>query len=686
MKRRPLIVAALLLALVLAERLLAAIASEGALHGIVYVLLVMGWLLAAFLSLRWLWRKATYRVGARLFWSYLLIGIVPFLLLAMLGAAALYMLVGQYASVRFGDTLNRCDSALAAAGERAARLLDSGGVAAAAAALVEAERTPPEPLPRFEWVVTDGVATLGSSGASELTAPNWTGEGRWTGALRAGDRVFEAFVHRHGGKGVACLLPLDLEVARHFSDSHWFDVRLAAGRVSMREKGGQGEGFSITLGDESGGGAGAEQPPGTPPPQSHYTIGGEKVGTHEVEGDWRGRAEPEGGVLGKPWVVWFRLGPPLRAWEDGAEIAGRRSVALLRTSVLAAWKDFTRSKYEATGEFLVALRVLGTFCAVLYGIAVAIAAVQILTIARSTARLTRGAREIAAGNLDHRIPVKRRDQLGDLAVSFNRMSESIKGMLADVTEKEHLARELELAREIQEGLLPPSTLQHGEIGVFAHFRPAAEVGGDYFDVIAVGPGRVVVAVGDVAGHGVSTGLLMAMVKSAVAALVREGRSGIDLLERLNLLVLDNPRRHRTATLLLVDIDTRSGGGVARIASAGHPPAFVVAPDGGVSEATTSSLPLGHPWPDPPGSLTVGLPPGGRLVLYSDGLVEAVGVGGAAFGYEGLRASLQRCREAPGGGDVLAALLSDLDRHVGAGPLADDLTVVVVERGTSGAPT
>ena len=681
MTKRPLVIAAILAGLLAVERVLAAMAADGGLHGVASGLLVLWSLYVAFLALRWLWRKLTYRVGARLFWSYLLIGLVPFPLLALLGSAALYALVGQYASVRFGDTLSRCDAALAQIGDEAARVLDARGITAAAAVLARAERTPPAPLPRFEWVIADGGAQLGSGGAAGLTAPLWPPEAGWTGALRAGSGVYEAYVDRRGSKVVACLLPLDLDVAKRFSESHWFEVRFVAGRVSVGAGGERDTGFSISLGDESGG----EAAPGSQPPGSGLRVGNEKVSEQEVEADWRGRAEPGGSALGRPWIVWFRLGPPLRAWEDGVEIQERRSVALLRTSILAAWRNFNSPKYEAGGGFLVALKLLGAFCAVLYGIAVALAAVQILTITRSTARLTRGAREVARGNFDHRIPVKRRDQLGDLAVSFNQMTESVAAMLVQVAEKEHLARELELAREIQEALLPPSSVRHGEVGVFAHFRPAAAVGGDYFDVIPLGAGRLLVAVGDVAGHGVSTGLLMAMVKSAVATLAREGRSGVDLLERLNRLLLDNPHRHRTATLLLVEIDTQSPEGAVRLASAGHPPAFVVAGDGAVSEALQSALPLGHPWPDPPIEAVLAFPAGSRLVVYSDGLVEAQDATGAAFGYDGLDASLRR-HAGLAAGDLLVALLADLDRHAGVRPLGDDLTVVVIERGSPPRPT
>ncbi len=675
MKRRPLVAAAVVAGAVVIERLLAAAAPDGALHGVAVFFLVVCCAGAAFLALRWLWRKATYRVGARLFWSYLLIGLVPFVLAALLSTAALYMLVGQYAAVRFGDTMERCDEALARIGDDAAQALAGRGPAAAVERLEAVRLAPPAPLPRFEWSLADGGRARASA-EGVPPPPAWTADGPWAGALAADGRVWQAYVRRSGARVVACLLPLDLATARRFSDTHWFEVRLAAGKVTRDGNGGD---VAISLSDENaapGDSAGAR-------PGAGITIGGEQPAEREVEPAWRGRSEPDGGWLGKAWVVWFRLGPRLTAWSDGREAAERRSVALVRASPLAAWRDFTSSQYEAGRGFLVALKVMLSLCAALYATAVGIAAVQILTITRSTARLTRGAREVARGNLDHRIPVKRRDQLGDLAVSFNRMTDSVRAMLAEVAAKEHLQRELELAREIQEGLLPPPAMRHGDLAVSAHYRPAAEVGGDYFDVFSVAPRRLILAIGDVAGHGVSTGLLMAMVKSAVATLVREGRTGVDLLQRVNALLLDNPRRHRTASILLAEIDTGGEHGSVRLASAGHPPAFVVAADGSVSEAMQSALPLGHPWPDPPGDLTLPFAPGSRLVVYSDGLVEAAGADGAPLGYDGLAAALRR-HAALGASELLAALLAEFDRHLGERPLVDDLTVVIVERAAKAA--
>jgi serine phosphatase RsbU (regulator of sigma subunit) len=118
-------------------------------------------------------------------------------------------------------------------------------------------------------------------------------------------------------------------------------------------------------------------------------------------------------------------------------------------------------------------------------------------------------------------------------------------------------------------------------------------------------------------------------------------------------------------------------GEVKIASAGHQPGVLLAADGGVKEVLLSSLPLGHRWPDPAPERKLPFAPGSRLLLYSDGLVEAHDAAGNPFGYERLQEVLLRHREV-GGPQVLAALLAELDRHVGGHPLGDDLTVVLVE--------
>jgi sigma-B regulation protein RsbU (phosphoserine phosphatase) len=130
-----------------------------------------------------------------------------------------------------------------------------------------------------------------------------------------------------------------------------------------------------------------------------------------------------------------------------------------------------------------------------------------------------------------------------------------------------------------------------------------------------------------------------------------------------------------ASFALAEVDSEQGE--VKIASAGHQPGVLLAADGGVEEVLLSSLPLGHRWPDPPPERKLRFAPGSRLLLYSDGLVEAHDAGGKPFGYEKLQELLLRYREADGP-QMLAALLAELDRHVAGHPLGDDLTVVLVE--------
>jgi sigma-B regulation protein RsbU (phosphoserine phosphatase) len=308
----------------------------------------------------------------------------------------------------------------------------------------------------------------------------------------------------------------------------------------------------------------------------------------------------------------------------------------------------------------------------------ATAATMVLSITRSTSRLTAGARAIEQGDFDYRVPVKRRDQLGDLANTFNHMTGSVQSMLADVAEKERLARELELAREIQESLLPASHLDVGPASVRATFQPAAEVGGDYFDVFPISDDKLVVAIGDVAGHGLSTGLLMASLKSSVAALVHEGYSGQDLIHKVNRLLLGHGQARTMVTLTVVEIDHVEGRMI--LANAGHCPPLLVGTDGDSEELLASSLPMGSRLCKP-ASLERAFTPGSRLVLYSDGVVEAMSPDGEPFGYERLAEVVDEATDTSGSG-FTNSILDAIAEHAAGVAAEDDLTILVVERNSS----
>jgi sigma-B regulation protein RsbU (phosphoserine phosphatase) len=273
------------------------------------------------------------------------------------------------------------------------------------------------------------------------------------------------------------------------------------------------------------------------------------------------------------------------------------------------------------------------------------------------------------------VPVKRSDQLGDLARTFNHMADSVQSMLADVAEKERLARELELAREIQESLLPASYLEVGSFTVRATFRPAAEVGGDYFDVFPISEDRLVVTIGDVAGHGLSTGLLMASLKSSVAALVHEGYGGADLIEKVNHLLMEHGQSRTLVTMTVVEIDL--GEGRLVLTNAGHCPALLIEEEGGIEELMVSSLPMGNHLCRP-ASLKHPFEPESLLVLYSDGLVEAVSPDGEPFGYRRLEETVKAATDSQGS-VLTTSILDALSEFTGGVPAADDLTILIVER-------
>lgn len=638
------------------------------------------WLaLTGLLLARTIWRRLTYRIGLRLLLSYLVIGLTPFLLTGALAFLLGYMLTGQYAATRLRFTMTSEYERLMLL----ARSASSGDPRQAEMVLEEGLRAAAERGLSLEWVVREGERLITNSPRQGLDVPAWAQEEPWAGPALLDDHPVAAAAVRQGRRTVAVFLPLDATAVRSLVREQWFEARFV--NTSKESAGG----FNLHV---NVGGRGKEEARptrsgsrGAPVTNLEVSIGG----TRRTErGEAEGGGEPPevsdkkwldtrigegGGLWAGRWVVWFSILPEARGWREEGE--GRRVVALLRVSPRGAFQDlFASGSYKLAEDVMTTLQLTGGSLLALYCMAVALAAWMIVTIARSTARLARGAREVGQGNLAYRIPVKQRDQLGDLAVAFNHMADSVVGMLAAVREKERLAQELALAREIQESLLPHTSLRVGTLTVAAHFQPAAEIGGDFYDVIRLLGGSLLVAVGDVAGHGLPTGLHMAMMKGALAALVGEGRRGTDLLDRLNRFLRAEGAARRMVTVAVAEIDT--GAREVRLTNAGHPPPFLLA-GGEVREVQANSLPLGFSWYDPPASATVSFAPGDLLVLFSDGLVEARPPGGEPLGYAGLQAILLGAVGNTGEG-VLGACLAAVEERLGGAPLPDDITIVVVE--------
>jgi HAMP domain-containing protein len=633
--------------------------SESPIAGFVVVLALV-WSAASACVLAWrIWRWMTYRVGVRLFISYLLLGVLPFVFFAAFAAVGLYILAGQYTSVRFGSEMRRVRWDLARDCNTVLRVAERDGPKAAARRLRELADQPPEPLPRVAWQARLGDEYLALNGGETLPEIAWVDGEERSLIVQHGAKAYGLVASTSAsGDRVVGLIPLDRDTAAAISGAWWFDVALFPLRVVHAEDEGSGE-DSINIHTSSGG--------------IKVTLDGENSSEGEI---WPESPATEAGFLSRPLIVWFRVVVDLVDMESGEKLEDSNFLSLLRTSPVNAWNDFILSRYELGEHIWGVLLGIGLFFLANYALALVISVALILSITRAVKRLSAGARQVERGNLDYRVPVKRRDELADLARSFNHMTGSVQSMLADVAEKERLAQELELARQIQESLLPSRHIELGSLSIHTSFQPAAEVGGDYFDVFSISDRRLVLAVGDVAGHGLSTGLLMASLKSSIAALVHEDYSGCELIERANHLLVEHSKKLAMVTLTVVEIDPIKGSFL--LANAGHPPTYLLSAEGEVEELMAGSIPMGSRLCHPV-SLERSFPSGSRLVLYSDGLVEAASKGGEPFGYDRL-AQLLRGSSGLSGTALNARVLESLTAFTEGEPPADDHTQVVVERG------
>jgi len=250
-----------------------------------------------------------------------------------------------------------------------------------------------------------------------------------------------------------------------------------------------------------------------------------------------------------------------------------------------------------------------------------------------------------------------------------------------IAERERQRVELETARRIQSSILPDLPPRLNGVDLAHAYLPASEVGGDFYDVLALEDGRLALAVGDVAGHGVSSGLVMSMAKSALAVQVTFNPDVEAVFNTLNRMVYQTARKRLLTTLCYALLDPRNRE--LLYASAGHLFPYVVSTGGAVRALESVAYPLGvrgHLQVEP---RRVVLDPGDCLFLFSDGLVEArrtdgsgAGAGGDQFGFQRLEESLQRHAGA-GVEGLRDGVLADVERFAGRGPREDDQTLLVL---------
>ena len=296
---------------------------------------------------------------------------------------------------------------------------------------------------------------------------------------------------------------------------------------------------------------------------------------------------------------------------------------------------------------------------------------------RNLTTLTQGVKRISGGDLHTRVPVRSRDEFGQLAQAFNRMTEDLESHQKMLVERERLQRELELCRQIQNDMLPHEMLRLGLTEVNGVSIPAREVGGDFFNYFLLPNGQVALLVGDVSGKGVGAALLMANIQATLRARLPLELDLAALTDAVDREVELNTPRGVYLTLFVGILDP--GRKTLRYVNAGHNPQFLLRRTGGLERLHGTGLPVGlfagHGYTEN----AVQLGDDDLLFFYTDGMVETENETGEMFGPERLEALLERSRDRRVD-DLLAAIESSVREFRGAAEPFDDATMMALRLG------
>ncbi|HUG52471.1 MAG TPA: PP2C family protein-serine/threonine phosphatase [Vicinamibacteria bacterium] len=248
-------------------------------------------------------------------------------------------------------------------------------------------------------------------------------------------------------------------------------------------------------------------------------------------------------------------------------------------------------------------------------------------------------------------------------------------LMVELRDKLGLKGDLEIARQIQFGLLPFEPFERRGTTIHAAMRPANTVGGDYFDIIELGAERVAIVIGDVAGKGIPAALLMALLQGSLRTLLSAGLRGEDLMRTLNAHLHANIPSNRLITLFYAEYDPAEGR--ARYVNAGHNAPFVLRP-GGVEHLAATGMALGVVPEASFESAECVLAPGERLFLYTDGVTEAFDPQDREYGEERLQSWLVG-HAGLGPAQLIEGVRDDVLAFSGSVRPRDDMTMMVVAR-------
>jgi sigma-B regulation protein RsbU (phosphoserine phosphatase) len=335
---------------------------------------------------------------------------------------------------------------------------------------------------------------------------------------------------------------------------------------------------------------------------------------------------------------------------------------------------------------LFVLAVVGVLFLIIQFVALVIGFVLARQITGAVHDLFTGTQHVRAGNFGHQIPVRARDQLGELAESFNLMTSEVTTLLGEMAEKGRLEQEMFAAREIQQKLLPTGPLKVTGLAVTAFCEPAREVAGDYYDFLPITDTMLGMLIADVAGKGLAAGLYMAQLKVIVQSLSRLHHEPKAFLTAVNKVVSANldGKSFITMSYGVIDVERRE----MTFARAGHCPLIHVPADqpAGMRRSkmlTPDGLVVGLQIDD--GTMfesllqeqTIKLAPGDLVVWFTDGIPETMNEAFDCFGEQRLAQVVEQYAHLPFE-QLRSYILAELRAFAGGADQHDDMTMILMK--------
>lgn len=585
-------------------------------------------------------RRAIWRLRNRLVVAYLFIGLVPVLLMAILGLAGSYALAGQIAVHLVSTEFTQRMSSLTGAAQSLARVpaYQRDRLWQRLSAVVGESFPNPEVL-----IEDDSVVQYPRQPKTEPPPDGW---GELSGVV-VKDGFFYAWARAISGR-------TEVTIVAPLTRGFFAGLAPRIGQVTILE-----------FGDSA--------------------VGGSTMRPHQS-------------LPGEPAPEQAALSPPVNfldieiASAANIEVADWSRPPRMVRSLLSVHSRMSTVFGMVFSEETVGVVVL----AILYGLAVLFLIVELIslvigvsitrTITGAVHNLYGGTERVREGDFSHRIEVRGDDQIAAVSSSFNRMTENLERLMVVAKEKERMQAELEIAHEVQALLYPKTVPAVAKLELRARCKPARTVSGDYYDYQALPDGKVVLAIGDVAGKGISAALLMATLQSALRTHVRacleegDGRDSSSLstsrlVGQLNeqLYADTSPEKYATFYFSVYDDDS----GMLTYTNAGHLPPLLVR-HGKVTRLDVNGMVVGaFPFAQY-GVSRLQLESGDLLVGYTDGITEPENEFDEMFGEQRLIDLI--IRNAHRDIDqIIGAVMSAVEQWTGSPELQDDMTLLLARR-------